>query len=110
MAVIDALDPASFKGRSGVAIVEGVVASVREGRGRVFVNLGADPPRAPAIVIGRSVAEGLAREGRAPASLEGRRVQARGILDLRRGTRVEILDPGALELIADAASGGAAGP
>jgi len=109
-AVIDAADPASFKGRSGMVIVEGVVASVGEWRGLVFVNLGADPPRAPAIVIGRSVGRELARQGRAPASLEGRRVRARGILDLRRGTRVEILDPGALELIANAASGGPGGP
>ncbi|MDB5572048.1 MAG: hypothetical protein JWN93_3231, partial [Hyphomicrobiales bacterium] len=85
--------------RSGEwALVEGVVSGVGGGRVRTFLNLTPDR-RGAAIVLSRDAARAFARAGLPPASLVGRRVRARGLLDTRLGLRLEVASPAALETL-----------
>lgn len=99
-AVLDARNPHGFNGQAGVlTIVEGQVVSVRAGRGVTFVNLGDGQRNSPYLTLGRHARRAMAREGMKPESLAGRTIRARGVLDLRAGPRIEVIGPGAIELL-----------
>ena len=99
-AVLPGSDAAAFAGRAGqVALVEGRVVSVRESRGRVYVNFGGRGD--PALVLTRQQARALERAGRPPSAWAGRLVRARGMVEMRpAGPRFL---PGAVEGIEVAA-------
>ena len=107
-AVLDARKPDGFKAQAGaVVVIEGRVASVRAGRGVTFVNFGGNlgdwSPQGAALTLGREAIRAMQREGLEPASLTGRTIRARGVLDLRGGPRIEVAGPGAIEVLAGSA-------
>ncbi|MFN3892941.1 MAG: thermonuclease family protein [Beijerinckiaceae bacterium] len=106
-AVLDAGKPLDSQAQAGkIAIVEGRVASVRAGRGVTFVNLGDGSPRSPSLTLGREALRAMQREGVEPEALAGRKIRARGVLDLRAGPRIEVAGPNAIEMLEDARSAG----
>lgn len=99
-AIIDATKPGDLARRAGaMVIVQGRVASVRAGRGPMFVNFGPDAATSVSLVIERDMVRAMERAGESPARLAGREVRARGMLDLRRAPRLQIVAPGAIEMV-----------
>lgn len=97
-AVLDARNPSVFAGREGeIVLIEGIVTSVGAGRVRSFVNFGPSWRRDAALVVSRRTLRALEMAGRPLEALVGRRVRARGLLEMRAGPRVEIFSPAALE-------------
>lgn len=74
----------------GMAIVEGRVARVGEGRTRIYLSLGNGGRSAFAIAVERRVAERLKATGVDPAAWTGRHLRVRGYLDDRFGMQVEL--------------------
>ncbi len=90
----------ALSGRGGEwALMEGRISGLGSGRVRTFLNLTPDR-RGAALSLSRDAVKAFARAGVTPASLVGRRVRARGLLDARFGLRLEIASPAALELLA----------
>lgn len=99
-AVLAAGSPGEPKAKAGsMAIVEGRVASVRAGRGVTFINLGDGAPQSPSLTLGRDALRAMQRDGLEPESLTGRRIRARGVLDLRAGPRIEVAGPNSIEVL-----------
>lgn len=76
------------KGR--FTILEGRVRSVGERRFRTYLNFGPDWSTDTTVVLPRRVWDGLVRQGWSAAGLRGKRVRARGLVEVWRGPSVEI--------------------
>jgi endonuclease YncB( thermonuclease family) len=76
------------------AIVEGLVLSVRESGGAVYLNFGTYYTRDFSVVMLRRNAARLA-----PKQWEGKRVRVRGVVEMRRGPFIEVARPEQIELI-----------
>lgn len=81
-------------------IIEGIVTSVADVRGRIYLNFGADYKTDFTVAIAKRNRKRFAKEGLDPLSLEGARVRVRGWVELTNGpmiwldtaTRLEVLD------------------
>lgn len=84
---------------AGLTVVEGVVESVGEGPGRLYINFG--PIRAVdfAVTISRRNLAILEAVGIDAKDLTGWRLRVRGLLDRRAGVTMEISDPDAIETL-----------
>lgn len=74
----------------GMAIVEGRVGRVGEGRTRMYVSFGDGGRSGFAIAVDRRFAERLKAMGSDPAAWVGRTMRVRGYLDDRFGMQVEL--------------------
>jgi endonuclease YncB( thermonuclease family) len=80
------------------AVLEGVVASVRESRGVVYVNFGRRIPNEFTVTILKRNERSFTAAGLEPKKLEGKRVRVRGWIEQRRGPVIEATQPGQIEL------------
>ena len=99
-AVIPASDLAAFeKAGKGLVVVEGIVSSIGERRGRIYLNFGPRRTVDFALVISRRNLDLFDAATFPLRDLVGRRVRARGLLDRAFGPYIEIDGPDALEMI-----------
>ncbi len=95
--------------RTTFQLVEGRIARVGQGRGRVYLNFAAErargPDRRPRRAFSVSILRGdqalLGAHARDPKALEGRRVRARGWIEERDGLAIDLSAGGLLELLDD---------
>ena len=98
-AVIPASDTNGLARRTGaMAIVEGVV-SVRHERYRTIVAFGPRNGRDLIALVARQNEKKLAKAGLDLQKLVGREVRIRGFLDDRFGPRIDLVDPGQVEIV-----------
>lgn len=81
------------------ALVEGRIRSVGERARRTYLNFGADWSRDLTITIPQRVWASLRERGVSAASLRGRRVRARGLVEEWRGPAITIMAPEMLEIL-----------
>lgn len=81
------------------ALVEGRVRSVGERRRRTYLNFGADWSTDLTITIPQRTWASLRERGLSAASLRGRRVRARGLVEEWRGPAITIMAPEMLEIL-----------
>jgi endonuclease YncB( thermonuclease family) len=81
------------------AIVEGRVVSVGERRERTYLNFGRDWSRDFNVTIPRRSWDALQARGITAASLTGRTVRVRGILEKRRTPTLDLTVPDMLEIV-----------
>ncbi|WP_249123295.1 MULTISPECIES: thermonuclease family protein [unclassified Bradyrhizobium] len=79
-------------------VIEGKVLSVRQAGATIYVNFGRRWTESFAATISRRMIAALEASGLAPKSLENRRVRVRGWVELRGGPRIDVLQPGQVEL------------
>ena len=84
-------------GRKGMTVVSGVVRSIGETRGAIYLNFGRS--RDFAVVISKRNAAIFAQNGIIPQTLTGRRIRVRGLIETNYGPRMEIAAPSELELL-----------
>lgn len=98
-ALLDAANKESLRDRKGMIVVEGVVNSIGESRGSIYLNFG--PRRGvdfTVVILKRSSAV-FERAGLALKKLKERRVRIRGMIDLTDGLRMEVASPAEIELV-----------
>jgi len=101
-AVIGAADLEELGRRDGqLALVEGVVLKVGQGRSRFYVDFGRRGGFT--AVVARKAQTAFERAGRRLETLAGARVRVRGALDNRFGLRMEIVEPQQIERLDEAA-------
>jgi endonuclease YncB( thermonuclease family) len=83
------------------AIVEGKVLSARQSGTTFYINFGRRWTEGFAATISKRMIAPLEAAGLAPKSLENRRVRVRGWVEQRGGPRIDIFQPGQIELIGD---------
>jgi endonuclease YncB( thermonuclease family) len=81
------------------ALVEGVVRSIGERRERTYLNFGPDWTSDLTVVIPKRTWAGMRERGLSAATLKGRRVRARGVLDRWQGVAMEIAAADMLEVL-----------
>jgi hypothetical protein len=97
-AVIDAGDAAALTvADARYVFVSGTVRRVGEGRAKVYLDLA--PGRGFAVVVARKAEPRFRRAGLDLASLAGRKLLVRGVLDITFGPRIEVADPSMIELL-----------
>ncbi|MGO4712020.1 thermonuclease family protein [Bradyrhizobium sp. 2TAF24] len=79
-------------------VIEGKVLSVRQAGATIYVNFGRRWTESFAATISRRMIAALEASGLSPKSLENRRVRVRGWVELRGGPRIDVLQPGQIEL------------
>ncbi|MEW6644565.1 MAG: thermonuclease family protein [Pseudomonadota bacterium] len=79
-------------------VIEGKVLSVRQAGATIYVNFGRRWTESFAATISRRMIAALEASGLSPKSLENRRVRVRGWVELRGGPRIDVLQPGQVEL------------
>ncbi len=95
--VLGADDRRGLSERAGaMALVEGRVRLLQS-QGRVSLGLGGGSGLV--VNVMRSGAKSLARAGLDPHGLVGAKVRVRGFLDDRFGPRIEVSDPGQIEIV-----------
>jgi endonuclease YncB( thermonuclease family) len=101
--IVDALDLKRL-GRliHSYQLVEGKVAAVGEGGGRVYLNFAEDWRSDFTISIERKQLASFAAAGLAPKSLAGRHIRVRGFLAWRNGPMIEATHPEQIELLPEA--------
>jgi endonuclease YncB( thermonuclease family) len=93
-------DMARLKGLVGqFVLVEGVVRSVGERRGRTYLNFGSDWTTDMTVTIPKRTWATLRERGWSAAALKGMRVRARGVLEEWQGVAVEITAADMLEVL-----------
>ena len=98
-AIIPASDANGLARRTGaMAIVEGVV-NVRHERYRTIVSFGPRIGRDLTAAVARQNEKKLAKAGLDLQKLVGREVRIRGFLDDRFGPRIDLVDPGQVEVV-----------
>lgn len=102
--MLDAGRPETLLRRKGLVIVEGVVDSIGEAGGSLYLNFGPRRWRDFAVVIWKRNQEIFERAGVRPRMLAGRRVRVRGLIDTGFGPRMEIFSPAQIELLGDSAA------
>jgi hypothetical protein len=91
--VVAAAEAGAVAGATGRFVVaRGRVRSLGRARGRVYINFGARGSGALTVVLGRTMAERLKRQGTDPESLRGREVLARGVAETWRNGPVIVAD------------------
>jgi endonuclease YncB( thermonuclease family) len=81
------------------ALVEGVVRSIGERRERTYLNFGPDWTSDLTVVIPKRTWAAIRERGLSAATLKGRRVRARGVLDGWQGVAMEIAAADMLEVL-----------
>ncbi len=81
------------------ALVEGVVRSVGERRARTYLNFGRDWKEDLTITIPKRTWAALGERGLSAASLKGKRIRARGMLEEWQGVAMEITAADMLEVL-----------
>jgi endonuclease YncB( thermonuclease family) len=84
--------------RGRFAVVEGLVLSVRESGGTIYVNFGRRWSEDFTATIPRRLEARFAAAGVTPRSLAGRTIRVRGFVEERGGPWIEILRPNQIEL------------
>ncbi len=96
--VISSSDGSKLRSRDGqFVVIEGRVRRVGFGRSRLYLDLA--PFDGPTIVIARKLESAFARAGRPVGGLVGRTIRARGALDDRFGSRIEVGEPAMIEIL-----------
>jgi hypothetical protein len=90
--------------RKGMMLIEGRVASVKEGRGVVYLDFGPRRGQDFAVAATKRDLANNERFGKFVRSLKGRRVQVRGLLETGYGPRIAISSPLEIEIVDDAAT------
>ncbi len=80
-------------------LVEGVVAAVGEGKARIYLNFAEDWRKDFTISVARKDAETLKAQGLDVASLAGKTVRVRGVLEWRNGPMIEVDHREQIELL-----------
>ena len=80
-------------------LVEGVVRSVGERRERTYLNFGRDWKEDLTITIPKRTWAALAQRGLSAATLKGKRIRARGVLEEWQGVAMEITAADMLEVL-----------
>jgi endonuclease YncB( thermonuclease family) len=80
-------------------VIEGVVVSVRQSGGTVYVNFGRRFTRDFTLTMPRRLQAAFREAGRDPQMLQGRRVRVRGWLERRTGPIIEASAPEQIELL-----------
>ena len=107
-AVLSGDDAAAFAARAGtLAIVEGRIDSIGHGFSRTFLNFAGR--RGAALVIARRNRRAFERAGFDEKSLKGRRVRARGVVEIAASPLIETFHPGQIEFMEEAPQAGASG-
>lgn len=99
--VISAYDSSLIERKGLYVLVEGRVLSVGRGNRVDFLNFGRYWRRDFTVLVGASVARGLAERGVAIESLAERRVRVRGVLEESGGPAIRLGDPGDIEILDD---------
>ena len=80
-------------------LVEGIITSTADIRGRVYLNFGADYKTDFTIAIAKRDRKRFKRAGIDPVSLEGARVRVRGWVELMNGPMIWLDHPERLEIL-----------
>lgn len=80
-------------------LVEGIITSTADIRGRVYLNFGADYKTDFTIAIAKRDRKGFKRAGINPVALEGARVRVRGWVELMNGPMIWLDHPERLEIL-----------
>jgi endonuclease YncB( thermonuclease family) len=97
---VTAAETARLQGLVGhFALVEGVVRSVGERRERTYLNFGPDWATDLTVTIPKRLWATMGERGVSSATLRGRRVRARGLVEEWQGVAVEITAPDMLEVL-----------
>ncbi len=95
---IQASDASELRRRDGqFVVIEGKVRRVGFGRSRLYLDLA--PLDGPTIVIARNLEPAFARAGHPIGALVGQTIRARGALDNRFGSRIEVGEPAMIEIL-----------
>lgn len=99
-AVVDGHDAAAMKAQAGrIAVVEGRIAAVGERAQRTYLNFERRRGAGGSIVLSRVLWRELQRSGWTAATLTGKRLRVRGVIEGRDGLLIEAETRSALELI-----------
>jgi hypothetical protein len=91
---------AAFTGRGGeIVVVEGLVTGVGETPARTWLNFGPIRTVDFAVTIGRQGLKNFATAGLQPRALEGKSLRVRGLLDVRFGPQIDLVEPSAVEIL-----------
>ena len=97
-AVLDAGDPAALAAADGrFALVSGVVRSVGVRRSKIYLDFAVSGGFA--VVVTRKLEPQFLSAGVDLATLAGQRVRVRGVMDVRFGARIDIVDPAMIEIL-----------
>lgn len=80
---------AALEGR--FAVVEGTIVSVGERAARTYLNFGRNWSEDMTVMVSKPIWRRLRAAGWSAASLKGRRVRVRGIVELRGGPLIEVM-------------------
>lgn len=98
--VIDGHDAAAMRAQAGrIVVVEGRIAAVGERAQRTYLNFERRRGAGGSIVLSRALWRELQRSGWTAATLTGKRVRVRGVVEGRDGLLIEAETRSALELI-----------
>jgi hypothetical protein len=99
---LDAMQREALRDRAGTfALVEGRIRSIGERRDRTYLNFGGTWAEDFTIIISRTTWARMAERGVTAASLKGRRIRARGVLEDWQGAVLTIKAPEMIERIED---------
>jgi hypothetical protein len=73
------------------------VRRVGFGRSRIYLDLA--PRDGATIVVARNLEKAFAKAGRPIDALKGQVIRARGVLDVRFGPRLEVVEPAMIEVV-----------
>lgn len=85
--------------RGRFSLVEGLVLSVRDSGGVIYVNFGRRWTEDFTVTISKRNERLFVERGLAPKSLQGRRVRVRGVVEERGGPWIEAVRPEQIELV-----------
>jgi endonuclease YncB( thermonuclease family) len=90
---------AALTRKKGMAVVSGVVQSVGEAPGAIYLNFGPRRNVDFAVVISKRNMAIFERSGVSPRALHGRRIRVRGLIETNYGPRMEIAAPAEIEIL-----------
>ncbi len=90
---------AALARKKGMAVVSGVVQSVGEAPGAVYLNFGPRRNVDFAVVISKRNTAIFEQNGVTPRALYGRRIRVRGLIETNYGPRMEIAAPAEIEIL-----------
>lgn len=97
---VDGHDAAAMKAQAGrIVVVEGRIAAVGERAQRTYLNFERRRGAGGSIVLSRTLWRELQRSGWTAATLAGKRVRVRGVIEGRDGLLIEAETRSALELV-----------
>jgi hypothetical protein len=98
-AIVDTKDIRGAFNVKGMIVAEGVIASIGEAGGLIYLNFGPRRGVDFAAVILKRDSGTFERAGLYPRGLSGRRVRVRGLIETRFGPRMEISSTSEIELV-----------